>query len=81
MNCSRCSGLMVRDHFLDFDGTIGHMWAAGHRCMNCGHVHDPVIEHNRRAGQQRALALVTAESDYRDDEVHLGAESYIARAA
>lgn len=44
MNCSRCHGLMVNDHFLDFDGTIGHMWAKGYRCMNCGNVHDPVIE-------------------------------------
>jgi len=36
MNCSRCRGLMVEDHFLDFDGTIGHMWTTGYRCMNCG---------------------------------------------
>lgn len=29
MNGSRCHGLRVREHFLDFDGTIGHRWAKG----------------------------------------------------
>ncbi|HXV68976.1 MAG TPA: hypothetical protein VD738_08630 [Nitrospira sp.] len=81
MHCSRCHGLMVRDHFLDFEGTTGHMWATGYRCMNCGHVHDPVIEQRRLAQLQQAAALRTAEPDYQDDEVHLGMESFIARAA
>ncbi len=81
MNCSRCQGLMVTDHFLDFEGTMGQMWATGSRCMNCGHVHDPVIEQRRLAHLQRASALQTSEPDYQDDEVHLGSESFIARAA
>jgi hypothetical protein len=72
---------MVRDHFLDFEGTTGHMWATGYRCMNCGHVHDPVIEQRRLAQLQQAAALRTVEPDYQDDEVHLGMESFIARAA
>lgn len=50
MTCTRCQGLMVEDHFMDFDGTIGHMWAMGHRCMNCGNVHDAVIQQHRLAG-------------------------------
>lgn len=81
MNCSRCCGLMVEDHFLDMEGTIGHMWTTGYRCMNCGHVHDPVIEQNRRARQDKALALPSGEPDYQDEEVHLGAESFVSRAA
>lgn len=81
MNCSRCQGLMVKDHLLDFEGTFGHMWTTGYRCMNCGHVHDPVIQQHRLARQQQALALQSSEPDYQDEEVHLGAESFTMRAA
>lgn len=81
MNCSRCCGLMVEDHFLDFEGTIGHMWSTGYRCMNCGHIHDPVIERNRRIQQNNVSVLPSGEPDYQDEEVHLGAESFIPRAA
>lgn len=81
MNCSRCSGLMVEDHFLDFEGTTGYMWMTGFRCMNCGHVYDPVIEQNRQAQREKVLVLPSGEPDYHDEEVHLGAESIIARAA
>lgn len=49
MTCTRCQGFMVEDHFMDFDGTMGHMWASGHRCMNCGNVHDAVIQQHRLA--------------------------------
>jgi hypothetical protein len=49
--------------------------------MNCGHVHDPVIEQHRRARQDKALALPSGEPDYQDEEVHLGAESFVSRAA
>jgi hypothetical protein len=46
--------------------------------MNCGHVYDAVIEHNRGAGATQAVA-VSSEPDYHDEEVHLGKESYLAR--
>ena len=61
MSCSRCQGLMVKEHFLDFDGTSGHMWASGHRCMNCGNVHDPVIEQHRRSRTQQTLVPLRRE--------------------
>ena len=77
MKCSRCHGLMVKEHFLDYDGTYGHMWANGHRCMNCGNVHDPVIAQHRLAKVQPALALATSEVDHMEDEVH----SVVMRAA
>ena len=80
MNCTRCKGMMIQDHFMDFEGTSGHMWADSWRCMNCGHVHDAVIEQNRRAGP-KVLVLTTGEPDYQDEEVHLGRESYLAHAA
>jgi hypothetical protein len=81
MNCSRCRGLMVEGHFLDFDGSFREMWATSWRCVNCGHVYDPVIEQNRLAQQTKVVVLPSGEPDDQDDEVHLGAESFTKHAA
>jgi uncharacterized Zn finger protein len=81
MNCSRCLGLMVEDQFLDFEGGYGQMWTISRRCVNCGHVHDSVIAQNRLARQEKVLVLSSSEPDYQDDEVHLGAESFIRLVA
>ena len=81
MNCSRCQGLMLEEHLLDMEGEYGEMWTTSLRCMNCGHVHDSVIEQHRLARQEKVVALPSGEPDYQDDEVHLGAESFIRRAA
>jgi hypothetical protein len=81
MNCSRCQGLMIEDQFLDMESQYGQMWARSLRCVNCGHVHDSVIERHRPARQEKVMALHSDEPDYRDDEVHLGAESIIRRVA
>lgn len=51
MKCSRCEGLMVEDHFLDFEGPFREMWATGWRCVNCGRIHDAMIKHNRLCRQ------------------------------
>jgi hypothetical protein len=40
---------MARDHFLDLQESGGEWWMEGWRCINCGHVFDPVVEQNRRA--------------------------------
>ena len=48
MNCQRCQGYMARDHFLDMQESGGEWWTEGWRCINCGHVFDPVMEQNRR---------------------------------
>ena len=40
MTCLRCQGLMLEDHFFDFEGAYGFMWMKGWRCMNCGYVHE-----------------------------------------
>jgi uncharacterized Zn finger protein len=79
MTCSRCSGLMIEDQFLDLESPYGQMWAASLRCANCGHVHDSAIEQHRLARQEKVVALPGGEPDYQDDEVHLGAESFIRR--
>lgn len=81
MNCLRCHGLMVKDHFMDFEGTIGHMWMTAWRCMNCGHVCDSMIERNRQLAQAEVQVRAISEPNYEDDEVHLGAESITAHAA
>ena len=80
MTCVRCQGLMVEDQLFDFQGTYGFMWMKGWRCVNCGRVHDSAIEQHRLAREEKVLALATGEPDYQDDEVHLGAESFIRRA-
>jgi hypothetical protein len=72
---------MVEDHFLDVQGAFGQMWTTSLRCVNCGHVHDSVIEQNRLAHQEEVLVLPSGEPDYQDDEVDLGSETFIRRAA
>ncbi|HSL03169.1 MAG TPA: hypothetical protein VK901_06480 [Nitrospiraceae bacterium] len=81
MTCSRCLGLMAEDHFLDIQGAYGEMWTTSLRCMNCGHIHDAVIAQHRLAQQEKVLVVPSVEPDYQDEEVHLGAESFIRRAA
>ena len=57
-HCTRCHGLMVYagtvwDAAIHTpDDNLPALWEAGDRqvsrCVNCGYVSDPVIEHNRR---------------------------------
>jgi hypothetical protein len=49
---------MARDHFLDLQESGGEWWLEGWRCINCGHVFDPVLEKNRR---MHAAALASIE--------------------
>ena len=81
MNCSRCQGLMVQTQLLDFEGAYGQMWTTSLRCVNCGRISDSVVEQNRLGRQENVLVTSGGEPDYQDDEVHLGAESFIRRAA
>lgn len=82
MNCTRCQGYMVQDHFLDFEGAYGEMWASSFRCINCGHVYDAVVERNRAAQQQKVLTLQPcSEPDYQGEEVHLRSEPIKRQAA
>lgn len=72
---------MVREHFLDFDGTIGHTWASGHRCMNCGNVQDPVIEQHRLSRIQQKLVSPGNEIYNAKNEFHTDTETVITLAA
>jgi len=68
---------MTEIHLLDMQGDYGEMWAGSARCVNCGHVHDPVIERNRLAQMKKSVAYASSEPDYHEDDVHLGVESYV----
>ncbi len=60
MNCGRCQGLMISDRFIDLEET-GHLWMAGWRCMNCGHVVDHVTEYNRKRQAQGLVDVATVK--------------------
>lgn len=81
MTCSRCQGLMVQAQLFDFEESYGHLWAASSRCLNCGHVHDPVVEANRQAYPVKAVLVAPSKPDYLEDEVHLATESFLRCAA
>lgn len=63
MECIRCQGLMVEDHFFDLEGTQDFMWMKGWRCMNCGHAVYPLIEANRRSHEATVRVLLSEEPD------------------
>jgi hypothetical protein len=71
---------MIEDHFLDFEGAYGQMWTTSWRCVNCGRVHDSVIEQHRLAQQEKLLVLSSGLPDNQDGEVNLGTGSIIRRA-
>lgn len=47
MTCSRCSGLMTVDSFIDMEEDTGQLWLSAYRCLNCGQVTDPGVIRNR----------------------------------
>lgn len=47
MDCPRCHGTMVVDHFVDLL-TSSEIWMPGWRCLMCGEVIDPLILKNRQ---------------------------------
>ena len=52
---------MARDHFLDMQESGGDWWLEGWRCINCGHVYDPVVEKNRRI-HAAAMAAIEVQA-------------------
>ena len=81
MHCVRCQGLMIGTHFLDFEGGFGEMWATSWRCVNCGHIYDPIIERNRLFRQASVLALPRCEPAEGQDDTYLGGEAFVRPAA
>ena len=64
MECIRCQGWMVEDHFFDCEGTQGFIWMRGWRCVNSGHAVDPLLEANRRLNELTLRALPQEEPAY-----------------
>ena len=63
MECPRCRGTMVVDHFVDM-ATSGEIWMPGWRCLMCGEIVDPLIENHRqqqREGQVVGIGQSTAQ--------------------
>ena len=54
--CTRCSGLMVTDFYMDLLFCIGETECAAQRCVQCGEIIDPVILLNRRIKQEPVAA-------------------------
>ena len=52
MQCPRCQGTMIVDHFVDM-ATSGEIWMPGWRCLMCGEVIDPLIEHHRQLQREQ----------------------------
>lgn len=46
MRCTRCDGLLVTEWLYDRYAEMQYVQAQ--RCVNCGHVHEPMMETNRR---------------------------------
>ena len=65
--------------------TAGFMWMAGWRCLNCGHIYDPVIERNRQRPQPVVQTVPDEQpvQQHEDvlDEVFMESDSYIDHAA
>lgn len=59
MQCTRCRGLMVRDHLYDQFVDGGQLcfgeWRWAWRCVCCGNFLDPVVLKNRQMQQARKL--------------------------
>jgi len=53
MKCTRCCGLMIVDHLLDMQESYLPMWMRAHRCVTCGNIVDPVIQHHRMVRRAR----------------------------
>jgi hypothetical protein len=77
MTCSRCSGLMLEELMLDIEGGFGEMWTKSRRCVNCGHIHDAVMERNGPAHTKKNLAYASSKLESQEDDAHLGVESYV----
>ena len=49
MYCPRCRGCVVHDILYIGEGRYNHLPVL--RCLNCGHIEDPVMRERKRAQQ------------------------------
>ncbi len=60
MKCTRCCGLMIVDHLLDMQESYLPMWMRALRCVTCGNIVDPVIQHHRVVQRTRRAERLAA---------------------
>lgn len=68
MKCTRCQGLMVEDHLLDIQESLGPMWIKSWRCVACGNIVDPLILKHRTAQASQAPRLVVVDAPAQQPE-------------
>ena len=81
MTCSRCRGLMVEDRLLDIAGSLEPQWVTSWRCVNCGHIHDAVIAHNRLVQKRTIVMIASGKPERHDDEARFDMEPTVRVAA
>ncbi|MGE3152440.1 MAG: hypothetical protein AB7G48_09595 [Nitrospiraceae bacterium] len=59
MRCQRCGGHMVQEWFSEFYDRRRGDHIQGWRCINCGHLFDPVILYRQRTMPAAPMALDT----------------------
>ena len=47
MQCERCKGLFIHVWFVGSDDAGGAWEYDGLKCLNCGHITDPLLKQNR----------------------------------
>lgn len=47
MKCERCNGLIIAVSFVGSDDAYGVWKYDGLKCLNCGHITDPLLKKNR----------------------------------
>ena len=60
MKCERCNGLFIPVSFVGGDEEIGAWEYGGWKCLNCGHVTDPLFRKNREIHSQRGTVHQSA---------------------
>ena len=52
MKCERCNGLFIAVSFVGGDDVVGAWEYDGLKCVNCGHITDPLLKKNRELQAQ-----------------------------
>lgn len=52
MQCRRCQGYLITDHFMDILSVSGEVNFTGWRCLNCGDITDPVIVRHHQVARR-----------------------------
>jgi hypothetical protein len=55
MQCQRCQGYLITEHFIDMLSASGEMDFKGLRCLNCGDITDPIIVRHHQSAAYAPL--------------------------